>query len=102
MSFLSTEVHRVQSEERDVCGRGLHVAETCLLGQATGAEKSFSQSNNCHGITDSYRFEKKCQDVSYYLKIAREFGAIWFFSHLGLRKVLVIQKINTSEFFMIY
>lgn len=64
MSFLSTEVNRVQSEERDVCGWGLHVAETCLLGQAAGAEKSFPQSNNCHGITNSYRWEKKCQDVS--------------------------------------
>ena len=29
---------------------------------------------------------------------SEQFG---FFSHLGLRKVLVIQKINTSEFFMI-
>lgn len=82
MSFLSTEVYRVQSEERDVCGWGLHVAETCLPNQAAGAEKSFPQSNNCHGITNSYRWEKKCQDVSYYLKIACEFGSIWYFFHI--------------------
>ena len=102
MFYSSTEVYRVQPEERDVCGRGLYLAETCLLGQAAGAQKSFPQSNNSHGITDSYRLEKKCQDVSYYLKIACEFESTWFFfSHHGLRKVFVIQNINTSQYFMI-
>ena len=82
-------------------GGGFTWLRPVSLAKLLELKKAFPKATIVMGSQTVIGLRKKCQDVSYYLKIAREFGAIWFFSHLGLRKVLVIQKINTSEFFMI-